>query len=138
MIPAGELRIFGNKSVGFMRAVVVVGLPYGQETEPIMEVMNQVLMDWAKDHSDILLDEEPMVHAITEFADSSVNARMVVKVLPGTQYDAERELRRRLKRAFDENGIGIPFPQRTLHIESVSNLALQKPLGPGPESLKQS
>ena len=129
MIPAGELRIFGNKSVGFMRAVVVVGLPYGQETEPIMEVMNQVLMDWAKDNSEILLDEEPIVHAITEFADSSVNARMVAKVLPGMQYDAERELRRRLKRAFDEKGIGIPFPQRTLHIESVSSLALQKPQG---------
>ena len=129
MIPAGELRIFGNKSVGFMRAVVVVGLPYGQETEPIMEVMNQVLMDWAKDNAEILLDEEPLVHAITEFADSSVNARMVAKVLPGTQYDAERELRRRLKRAFDEKGIGIPFPQRTLHIESVSSLALQKPQG---------
>jgi len=138
MIPAGELRIFGNKSVDFMRAVVVVGLSYGQETEPIMEVMNQVLMDWAKDNPDILLDEEPMVHAITEFADSSVNARMVAKVLPGTQFDAERELRRRLKRAFDEKGIVIPFPQRTLHIESISNLGFQKPQEPGPESLERT
>lgn len=118
MIPAGELRIFSNKSVDFMRAIVEVGLSYGQETEPILEVMNTVAQDWAKDHPEIQMDEEPIIHAITAFADSSVNARIVAKVPPGEQYEAERELRRRLKRAFDENGISIPFPQRTLHVES--------------------
>ena len=127
MIPAGELRIFSNKSIEFMRAVVVVGLSYGQETEPILKIMNDVATDWAKEHPEIMLDEEPVVHAITEFADSSVNARIVVKVLPGEQYEAERQIRLRLKRAFDDNGIVIPFPQRSLHIESLSSLPPQTP-----------
>jgi small-conductance mechanosensitive channel len=117
MIPAGELRIFGNKSVGFMRVVVTVGLSYGQETEPILEIMNEVAQAVAKDHPEALLDEEPVVQAITEFADSSVNARILIKVLPGEQYEMERETRRRLKKAFDEHGVVIPFPQRTIHME---------------------
>jgi len=117
MIPAGELRIFGNKSVGFMRAVVEVGLSYAQDTEPILSVMNDVAQHWAKEHPEIMMDEEPIVQAITEFADSSVNARIVIKVLPGEQWEAERQLRLALKKAFDDQGIVIPFPQRTLHIE---------------------
>lgn len=118
MIPAGELRIFGNKSVGFMRAVVEVGLSYAQDTEPILEVMNDVAQLWAAEHPELMMDEEPQVQAITEFGDSSVNARIIIKVLPGEQFEAERQLRRALKKAFDEKGIVIPFPQRTLHIES--------------------
>jgi small conductance mechanosensitive channel len=41
---------------------------------------------------------------------------VVVRVKPGEQYAAERELRQRLKRAFDEKGVEIPFPQRTTHV----------------------
>lgn len=51
-----------------------------------------------------------------DFGDSSVTARVSVRVVPGEQYAAERELRTRLKRVFDERGIDIPFPQRTMHI----------------------
>ena len=105
-----------------MRAVVEVGLSYAQDTEPILSVMNDVAVQWAKEHPEIMMDEEPQVHAITEFADSSVNARIVIKVLPGEHWEAERQIRRSLKKAFDENGIVIPFPQRTLHIEEHQNV----------------
>jgi moderate conductance mechanosensitive channel len=39
---------------------------------------------------------------------------LVVKVQPLQQWKVERELRRRLKAAFDDAGIEIPFPQRTM------------------------
>ena len=116
MVPAGDLRTFGNRSVGFVRAIVPVGLSYGQDVERILEVMRTVADDYAADHKDILMDEEPLVQAITNFGESSVDARIVVKMIPGEQFEAERELRRRLKQAFDKEGISIPFPQRTLHI----------------------
>lgn len=118
VVPSGDLRTFGNRSVGFVRAIVPVGLSYGQDVDQVMTVMQQVADAYAEDHRDILLDEDPLVQAITNFSDSSVDARIVVKMLPGEQFEAERELRRRLKQAFDEVGISIPFPQRTLHITS--------------------
>lgn len=118
VVPSGDLRTFGNRSVGFVRAIVPVGLSYDQDVERIMAVMQDVADAYAEEHKEIMLDEDPLVQAITNFSESSVDARIVIKMLPGEQFEGERELRRRLKQAFDEAGITIPFPQRTLHISS--------------------
>ena len=116
MIPAGEVRTFGNKSVQWARAIVPVGLSYGQDIDDILPIMERVAGEWAAEHPDILLEESPQVQGLMDFGDSSVTARVVVRVQPGEQYAAERELRQCLKRTFDENGIEIPFPQRTAHV----------------------
>jgi len=116
IIPAGEIRIFGNKSVDWTRAVVPVGLSYGQDVDDILPVMKSVAQGWVDEHEDIVLEDEPQVQGLMDFGDSSVTARIAVKVQPGQQSGAERELRQRLKRTFDERGIEIPFPQRTVHM----------------------
>ena len=116
MIPAGEVRVFGNKSVQWARAIVPVGLSYGQNIDDILPIMERVAGEWAAEHQEILLEDSPQVQGLMDFGDSSVTARVVVRVKPGEQYAAERELRQRLKRAFDEKGVEIPFPQRTTHV----------------------
>ncbi|WP_263809101.1 mechanosensitive ion channel family protein [Salinibacter sp.] len=116
MIPAGEVRTFGNKSVQWARAIVPVGLSYEQNVDAILPVMERVANEWVAAHEEIVLDETPQVQGLMDFGDSSVTARVVVRVKPGEQYAAERELRQRLKRAFDAKGIRIPFPQRTMHV----------------------
>lgn len=115
MIPAGDIRTFGNKSLDWARVIVPVGLSYEQDVEAILPVMEEVAQEWAANHKDILLEESPQVQGLLNFGDSSVEARVVVQVRPGEQYAAERELRRRLKQRFDEQGVDIPFPQRTVH-----------------------
>jgi len=116
MVPAGEIRTFGNKSVDWARVVVPVGLSYDQDVDAILPIMKEVAQEWVDEHRDLVLEEEPLVQGLLDFADSSVTARIVVQVKPGEQYAAERELRQRVKRTFDERGIEIPFPQRTLHL----------------------
>ena len=116
MIPAGEVRTFGNKSVQWARAIVPVGLSYEQDVDAILPVMERVANEWVAAHEEIVLDETPQVQGLMDFGDSSVTARVVVRVKPGEQYAAERALRQRLKRAFDAKGIRIPFPQRTMHV----------------------
>ncbi len=116
MIPAGEVRTFGNKSVQWARAIVPVGLSYEQDVDAILPVMERVANEWVAAHEEIVLDETPQVQGLMDFGDSSVTARVVVRVTPGEQYAAERALRQRLKRAFDAKGIRIPFPQRTMHV----------------------
>lgn len=73
------------------------------------------VQEWAEEHRDILLEDSPQVKGLLDLGDSSVTARVVVQVTPGEQYAAERELLKRLKHAFDERGVEIPFPQRTVH-----------------------
>ncbi len=131
MVPAGELRIFGNRSIGFARAIVNIGLSYEQPTAPVLAVMQRVADAWAEAHRDIVLEESPQVQAILDFADSSVNARVVVQVIPGEQWQAERDLRMLIKEAFDAEGIEIPFPRRTLYMRSEEAPAPYR--GPAPE-----
>jgi len=116
MIPAGEIRTFGNRSVNWARVVVPVGLSYDQDVDAVLPVINEVAQAWASENEAILLEDEPQVQGLLDFGDSSVTARVVVQVTPGEQFAAERELRMRLKRAFDERGVEIPFPQRTVHV----------------------
>ena len=93
MVPAGELRIFGNKSIGFARVIVEVRLSYEQDVETVLPVMQRVADEWAAGRREILLEEGPQVQALTAFGDSFVTARVVVMVVPGEQFAAERELR---------------------------------------------
>lgn len=116
MIPAGEIRTFGNRSIDWARVVVPVGLSYDQDVDAVLPVVNEVAQAWADENEDILLEEAPQVQGLLDFGDSSVTARVVVQVKPGEQFAAERELRMRLKRTFDERGVEIPFPQRTVHV----------------------
>jgi small conductance mechanosensitive channel len=116
MIPAGEIRTFGNKSVDWARVVVPVGLSYEQDVDAVLPIIDEVAQEWADENASILLEDQPQVQGLMDFGDSSVTARVVVQVKPGEQFAAERDLRMRLKRAFDERGVEIPFPQRTVHV----------------------
>jgi moderate conductance mechanosensitive channel len=122
MVPAGELRIFGNRSIGFARVIVNIGLSYEQDIETILPVMERVANEWAVGKEEILKEEKPTVQAITDFAESSINARIVVQVTPGEQHAAERELRLLLKREFDRLGIEIPFPRQTVYFRREDEL----------------
>jgi moderate conductance mechanosensitive channel len=118
MVPAGELRTFGNKSVGFARVVVPVGVTYEQNTDTVLEALERVAAEWAArpNVKAIMLEPAPQVQALMELGDSAVTARIVVQVIPGEQFAAERELRKLVKRRFDEWGIEIPFPRRTMYV----------------------
>lgn len=133
MIPAGEIRTFGNKSMDWARVIVPVGLSYEQDIDDILPIMKQVAQDWADENRDILLEEEPQVQGLMDFGDSSVTARVVIQVKPGEQFAAERELRQRLKRTFDQQNVDIPFPQRTVHAIDQDTGPVRTP-APLPES----
>jgi small conductance mechanosensitive channel len=51
------------------------------------------------------------VLGVDAFAPSEVTLRFRIKTLPLKQWDVGRELRRRIKKAFDSRGIRIPVPQ---------------------------
>ncbi len=132
MIPAGDLRAFGNKSMGFARVIVPIGVSYEQDLDEILEVLNEIASEWAAvpENKEVMLEEAPTVQAVTNLGDSSVEARIVVQVIPGEQFPSERELRAMIKRRFDADGIEIPFPRRTVYMR-------QEP-DPPARSIKQS
>ncbi|WP_420453958.1 mechanosensitive ion channel family protein [Rubrivirga sp.] len=120
MVPAGELRTFGNKSVGFARAIVEVGLSYEQDAGQALAVLEDVAREWAEtEHAqEVMLEEAPQVQALMALGDSAVTARVIVQVRPGEQFQTERDLRSLIKARFDERGVEIPFPRRTVYVKS--------------------
>jgi small-conductance mechanosensitive channel len=113
--PNGEIRRVGNKSQQWARTVLDIDVSYdtdlGRAAEVIKAVADSV---WHDQLENATVLEEPELWGVEAFRDSSVALRLVVKVEPGEQWTTAREIRKRLKRAFDEAGIEIPFPQRTV------------------------
>jgi len=117
-IPNGDLSNFGNFNRGFMRTIVPVGIAYEANIEDAMAVLRKIAQDFADQNSEIVIPEEnnPAVQGVMNFNASDVEVRIVVKVIPGSQWQAERDLRRMIKRYFDERNVEIPFPRHVVYV----------------------
>ena len=120
MVPAGEVRTFGNQSVGFARVVVTVGLSYEQDAREALQVLEAVAEEWAAtdEAKAVMVEEAPQVQGLLSLDDSAVTARVIVQVRPGEQFAVDRAIRTLVKERFDERGIEIPFPRRTVYVRS--------------------
>src|SRR3546814_18183403 len=65
------------------------------------------------EHGSAILGDFEM-HGVTTFGDSAVVVRGRIKTLPGSQWAAGRAYNEIIKKVFDERGIAIPYPHRTL------------------------
>lgn len=118
-IPNGEITRFGNQNRDFMRAIVTVDIGYEQDVERAMALASEVAQAWFKERPDICL-EAPFVQGVLNFRESGASVRIVCKVKPLAHWQAEQELRRRLKKAFDAAGMEIPFPRHAIYIRTES------------------
>jgi small conductance mechanosensitive channel len=116
-VPNGEIRRVANKSQAWARAVLDVEVAYDTDLERAMAVIKQVADEvWEAALPNATVLEEPEIWGVERFGADAISIRLVVKVEPAEQWSTAREIRRRLKEAFDEHGIEIPFPQRTVWI----------------------
>lgn len=114
-VPNGEIQRVGNLSQQWSRALLDIDVAYDTDIKAATEVIQSVASGIAGDaawSSKIL--EEPEVWGVEQFGPDAISIRLVIKTAPLEQFAVQRELRRRLKEAFDEHGIEIPFPQRTV------------------------
>ena len=97
-----------------VRLHVSVGVSYGADVDLVEKTLLQV----GRAHEEVLLNPEPTVQFL-EFADSSLNFDLLVWINDASrQYIIRSDLNFAVVKAFREQGITIPFPQRDLHIQS--------------------
>lgn len=119
-IPNGEIVRVANKSQQWARVVLDVEVAYDTNINNAMTVIKQVADGvWHEAIPNATILEEPEIWGVESFGASAIAIRLAVKVEPGEQWATSRELRRRLKERFDETGIEIPFPQRTVWLHEV-------------------
>ncbi|TNM37527.1 mechanosensitive ion channel family protein [Nocardioides albidus] len=114
-VPNGEILRVGNKSQNWSRAVVDVGVGYGEDLARVQRVLREVAHDlWEDDEFNHVIIEEPEVTGVEMLAADSVTVRVMVKTAPLEQWAVARALRQRIKARFDHEGIEIPFAQRVV------------------------
>ncbi len=93
------------------RIEIMIGVKYGTDPVKVIEILKQV----ANDHELVVKDPEPRV-LFNEFADSSLNFRLLCWVLFEHGIQTKSDLSVAIDKAFKENNIEIPFPQLDLHV----------------------
>ncbi|HSE28203.1 MAG TPA: mechanosensitive ion channel family protein [Gemmatimonadales bacterium] len=116
-IPNGTITVVSNRTRGWSRAVLEVAVAYGTDVDRALEVLRDEVAAFARDEEwSLTLDGAPEVWGVEALGDSAVTIRIVARTRPGQQWAVARELRRRIKKRLDQEGIEIPFPQRAVHV----------------------
>jgi len=124
----GKINTLSNMTKEWSAMVFDVGVAYKEDPEKVITVMREVsesLRNDAEFGEQIL---EPMeIFGVDDFGDSAVIVKGRLKTKPIQQWMVGREYRKRLKAAFDREGIEIPFPHRTIYWgEEIKPLVVDK------------
>ncbi|MHC5023714.1 MAG: mechanosensitive ion channel domain-containing protein [Planctomycetota bacterium] len=115
-VPNGLVQRVSNRTKGWSRVVMEVQVGYREDVDRAIEVLRRVLEEmYATPPYSYRIIETPEVAGVQSMTDSTVGIRLMVKTKPGRQWEIGRELRRRIKGRFDEEGIREPFQQRIVH-----------------------
>jgi small-conductance mechanosensitive channel len=112
----GKINSLSNMTKEWSAIVFDIGVAYKEDTDRVVSIMESVAADLRTDETlgpDITEDLE--VFGVDAFGDSAVVIKARLKTKPIRQWAVGREYRRRLKYAFDREGIEIPFPHRTIY-----------------------
>lgn len=115
IIPNGQIysgAITNYSARDTRRIDMVFGIGYDDD----MRKAKQIMIDILEAHELVLSDPAPAV-AVAELADSSVNFNVRPWVNSGDYWPVRSDLIEKIKLAFDDNGISIPYPQMDIHTD---------------------
>lgn len=116
-IPNSQIGVVTNMSKVYSYCLMNIGVAYRENLDEVFEVMEMVGGELMKDNKFSGMILEPLeVMGLDDFGDSALIIKVRVKVQPSKQWLVKRAYFKRLKKAFDERDIEIPFPHTTLYL----------------------
>ena len=122
IIPFSSVDMVSNFMRDFSYFVCDAGVAYRENVDEVKDAMMDAFDQLAADSNvaiDLLSEFEWM--GVTDFGDNAVTVRARVKTRPGKQWMTGRSYNAILKRVFDERGIEMPFPHRTIYFGEDKN-----------------
>ncbi len=118
----GMIDVVTNMTKEFSMYVFNIGVAYRENTDEVVKVIKLVDEDLRSDpdFSPNILDPIEIL-GVDQFADSAVIIKARYKTVSLKQWMVAREFNRRLKMAFDERDIEIPFPHMTIYAGADKN-----------------
>lgn len=108
-VPNGQLQRVGNMSQNWSRALLDLRVSPGTDLARARAVIQRVGQEVRE--SDPAILEDPEVWGVEELSGDAVVIRFVVKTKPSEQWRVSRQLRERIKKAFDSEGIELASDQ---------------------------
>lgn len=116
IIPNGSIQQVTNFSVYNSVAVVDVSIAYEEDIEKALDVLRQAVGDYYGRNPHIV--KPPEVLGVQTMGNHDVVIRITAECMPNTHPAVERELKKTLKQALDQNGIEIPYPKMVSLVRS--------------------
>lgn len=116
VIPNGQILTVSNYTKGYSRVNLNISVSYGTDLDQAIAIINRVGNELAKDPQwASLILKAPQVLRVDNLGDSGIDIKILGDTKPIRQWDVTGELRKRLKKAFDEEGIEIPWPHTKVY-----------------------
>ncbi len=116
-VPNGEITLTSNYTREWSRVNLDIPVAYGEDVDHVMAVITRVGEELAQDkYFGKLIRSAPKALRLNKFSDSSMDIKVVGDTKPSMQWEVAGELRKRIKKAFDEEGIEIPYPHVKLYM----------------------
>jgi moderate conductance mechanosensitive channel len=115
-IPNGQITAVTNMTHGWSRALFEIGVAYKEDIDRVMGVLVALGKELRQDPAvgPGILDDPTML-GVDSLGESAVVIKFYIKTRPLQQWPVKREMLRRIKNKFDDLGIEIPYPHRTVY-----------------------
>ena len=116
-VPNGEIRVASNFTRHWSRAHLNISVAYKEDLDRVMAIIRKTWEEIAADPDwgPFLISKTPWLLRVDAFGDSGIVIKVVGETQPIKQWDVMGELRRRIKKTFDEEGIEIPWPHTKVY-----------------------
>lgn len=109
VIPNGNIMAVGNRSRGWARAIVDAQVEPEEDVDRVRSVLDELLEEVGADPGlERALFSKPSLLGVETFGDYRLVFRITADTWPHRRWEVERELRKRIKKRFDERGIHMP------------------------------
>ncbi len=111
----GDVNSLSNHTFGWAAYVFDIGVAYKEDVDRVIEVIKGIGKEMRLDDKfGSFIIEDMEIFGLDRLDESSVSIKGRIKTKPMNRLDVGREFLRRVKHAFDDKGIEIPFPHRTI------------------------
>jgi moderate conductance mechanosensitive channel len=119
VIPNGVINELSNMTKDYSYAVLDIGIPYEESVDRVEAILRSVAEELRSDpvHGPNILEPLEVV-GVEAFGESAIQFRIRIKTVPIQQWGVGRELRRRIKTAFEKRGVQFPPRPVTVRLKT--------------------